>query len=42
MSKKDFLKLKSRLMAEGNKFYNIPMDKHKLDAVLSVNNYQFI
>ena len=39
MSKKDFLKLKSRLMAEGNKFYNVPMDKHKLDAVLSVNNY---
>ena len=39
MSKKDFLKLKSRLMEEGNKFYNIPIDKHKLDAVLSVNNY---
>ena len=39
MSKKDFLKLKSRLMAEGNKFYNVPMDKHKLDVVLSVNNY---
>ena len=39
MSKKDFLKLKSRLMVEGNKFYNIPMDKYKLDAVLSVNNY---
>ena len=39
MSKKDFLELKSRLMVEGNKFYNLPMDKHKLDAVLSVNNY---
>ena len=39
MSKKDFLKLKSRLMVEGNKFYNIPMDEYKLDAVLSVNNY---
>ena len=39
MSKNDFLKLKSRLMNEGNKFYNIPMDKHKLDAVLSINNY---
>ena len=39
MSKKDFLELKSRLMIEGNKFYNIPMDEYKLDAVLSVNNY---
>ena len=39
MSKKDFLKLKSRLMVEGNKFYNIPMDEYKLDALLSVNNY---
>ena len=39
MSKKDFLELKSRLMVEGNKFYNIPMDEYKLDAVLSVNNY---
>ena len=39
MSKIDFLKLKSKLMAEGNKFYNVPMDKHRLDAVLSVNNY---
>ena len=39
MSKKDLLELKSRLMVEGNKFYNIPMDEYKLDAVLSVNNY---
>ena len=39
MSKKDFLELKSRLMVEGNKFYNIPMDEYKLDVVLSVNNY---
>ena len=39
MSRKDFLELKSRLMIEGNKFYNIPMDEYKLDAVLSVNNY---
>ena len=39
MPKDDFLKLKLRLMAEGNKFYDIPIDKHKLDAVLSINNY---
>ena len=39
MPKDDFLKLKLRLMAEGNKFYDIPINKHKLDAVLSINNY---
>ena len=39
MPKDEFLKLKLRLMAEGNKFYDIPIDKHKLDAVLSINNY---
>ena len=39
MPKDDFLKLKLRLMAEGNKFYDIPIDKHNLDAVLSINNY---
>ena len=39
MPKDDFLKLKLRLMAEGNKFYDTPIDKYKLDAVLSINNY---
>ena len=39
MPKDDFLKLKLRLMAEGNKFYDIPINKHNLDAVLSINNY---
>ena len=39
MPKDEFLKLKLRLMAEGNKFYDIPINKHKLDAVLSINNY---
>ena len=40
MAKKEFLRLKSRLMSEGNKFYNIPLDKYDLDAVLSLNYYQ--
>ena len=39
MKKNDFESLKSRLMNEGNKFFDIPMKKHKLDAVLSINNY---
>ena len=39
MPKDDFLKLKLRLMAEGNKFYDIPIDEYGLDAVLSINNY---
>ena len=39
MNKKEFDKLKIRLMNEGNKFFNIPMDKYNLDAVISLNNY---
>ena len=39
MNKKEFDKLKIRLMNEGNKFFNIPMDKYDLDAVISLNNY---
>ena len=40
MAKGEFLKLKSRLMSEGNKFYNTPLDKYDLDAVLSINYFQ--
>ena len=39
MNKRNLIKLKTRLMNEGNKFFDIPMDKHKLDAVISLNNY---
>ena len=39
MNKEEFDKLKIRLMNEGNKFFNIPMDKYNLDAVISLNNY---
>ena len=35
----EFKLLKNRLMEEGNKFFNKPMDKYNLDAVLSINNY---
>ena len=39
MNKEEFDKLKIRLMNEGNKFFNIPMDKYDLDVVISLNNY---
>ena len=39
MNKEEFDKLKIRLMNEGNKFFDIPMDKYNLDAVISLNNY---
>ena len=39
MNKAEFDKLKIRLMNEGNKFFDIPMDKYNLDAVISLNNY---
>ena len=39
MNKEEFNKLKIRLMNEGNKFFDIPMDKYDLDAVISLNNY---
>ena len=39
MNKAEFDKLKIRLMNEGNKFFNIPIDKYNLDAVISLNNY---
>ena len=35
----DFTKLKARLLGEGQKFFNTPIDEHNLDAVLSINNY---
>lgn len=31
--------LSQRLDAEGKKYFNIPMDEHQLDAVLSMNNW---
>ena len=39
MNKEEFDKLKIRLMNEGNKFFDIPMDKYDLDVVISLNNY---
>ncbi len=39
MSIDKFELLKARLMKEGNKFFNMPMDKYNLDAILSINNY---
>ncbi len=35
----DFLALKARLLKEGRKYFNTPMDEHQLDAILSINNY---
>ncbi|MFK7983814.1 MAG: amidase family protein, partial [Saprospiraceae bacterium] len=35
----DFTALKERLLKEGRKYFNTPMDEHNLDAVLSINNY---
>jgi len=35
----DFVKLKARLLNEGRKYFNTPMDAHNLDAILSINNY---
>ena len=39
MSINDFEDLKFELMNKGNEFFDISMDKHNLDAVLSINNY---
>ena len=39
MNKEEFDKLKIRLMNEGNKFFNIPMNEYDLDVVISLNNY---
>ncbi len=39
ISSEDFTKLKARLLIEGRKYFNTPMDEHNLDAVLSINNY---
>jgi amidase len=35
----EFELLKFRLMKEGNKFFNKPMDRNNLDVVISINNY---
>jgi len=35
----DFEDLKFELMNKGNEFFDIPMNKYNLDAVLSINNY---
>ncbi|GIR98941.1 MAG: amidase [Flavobacteriaceae bacterium] len=39
MSINDFEDLKFELMNKGNEFFDIPMNKYNLDAVLSINNY---
>tara|TARA_B100000886_G_scaffold63086_2_gene39252 strand:- start:7989 stop:9620 length:1632 start_codon:yes stop_codon:yes gene_type:complete len=39
MSINDFEDLKFELITKGNEFFDIPMDKYNLDAVLSINNY---
>ena len=39
MNTEDFEKLKIRLMKEGNKFFDTPIEKYNLDAVISLNNY---
>ena len=39
MSINDFEDLKFELMNKGNEFFDISMDKHNLDAILSINNY---
>ena len=39
MSINDFEDLKFELMTKGNEFFDIPMNKYDLDAVLSINNY---
>ena len=39
ISPEDFTKLKARLLAEGRRYFNTPMDEHNLDAILSINNY---
>jgi amidase len=31
--------LSKRLEESGRKFFDVPMEEHKLDAVLSINNY---
>ena len=39
MTINDFEDLKFELMNKGNEFFDIPMNKYNLDAVLSINNY---
>lgn len=39
MTINDFEDLKFVLMNKGNEFFDIPMNKYNLDAVLSINNY---
>tara|TARA_B100000963_G_scaffold352374_1_gene365469 strand:- start:4492 stop:6123 length:1632 start_codon:yes stop_codon:yes gene_type:complete len=39
MSINDFEDLKFKLMNKGNEFFDIPMNKYNLHAVLSINNY---
>ena len=39
MTINDFEDLKFELMNRGNEFFDIPMNKYNLDAVLSINNY---
>ena len=39
MTINDFEDLKFELMNKGNEFFDISMDKHNLDAILSINNY---
>jgi len=39
ISDEDFSKLKKRFLKDGKNFFDKPMEKYKLDAILSINNY---
>jgi len=39
ISDQDFETLKREYDAMGKKYFNAPMDKHQLDAIVSINNY---
>lgn len=38
-SEEEFAAIKDTLRRNGKQFFDVPMEKHKLDAVLSINNY---
>ena len=38
-SAEDLEKISAKLQENGRKFFDVPMQKHNLDAVLSINNY---
>ena len=38
-SDEDFIKVKDSLLIKGKKFFDVHIDKHNLDGILSINNY---